>query len=136
MITLILEQRLVLLLNLLRVIRSIKITNGGSGYSQSAPPAVVVSEPFGPEGILAELSANVSAAGTVALLILLLVVETSYLPVMEIISRIFQSHFLVVVGQQQKQSLTQFYSLLIGRLNLLLILDYPPLPSMNSYLIL
>jgi hypothetical protein len=42
----------------LRVIRSIKVTNGGSGYSQSAPPAVTVSEPFGPEGILAELSAN------------------------------------------------------------------------------
>ena len=50
----------------MRVIRSIKITNGGSGYSQSAPPAVTVSEPFGPEGILAELSANVSAAGTVS----------------------------------------------------------------------
>ena len=50
----------------LRVIRSIKITNGGSGYSQTAPPAVTVSEPFGPEGILAELSANVSAAGTVS----------------------------------------------------------------------
>ena len=50
----------------LRVIRTIKITNGGSGYSQSAPPAVTVSEPFGPEGILAELSANVSAAGTVS----------------------------------------------------------------------
>ena len=50
----------------LRVIRTIKITNGGSGYSQSAPPAVSVSEPFGPEGILAELSANVSAAGTVS----------------------------------------------------------------------
>ena len=50
----------------LRVIRTIKVTNGGSGYSQSAPPAVTVSEPFGPEGILAELSANVSAAGTVS----------------------------------------------------------------------
>lgn len=50
----------------LRVIRSIKITNGGSGYSQTAPPAVTVSEPFGPEGILAELSANVSVAGTVS----------------------------------------------------------------------
>jgi len=50
----------------LRVIRSIKITNGGSGYSPSAPPAVTVSTPFGPEGILAELSANVSAAGTVS----------------------------------------------------------------------
>jgi hypothetical protein len=50
----------------LRTIRSIKVTNGGSGYSQSAPPAVTVSEPFGPEGILAELSANVSAAGTIS----------------------------------------------------------------------
>ncbi len=50
----------------LRVIRSIKITNGGSGYSPTAPPAVTVSEPFGPEGILAELSANVSVAGTVS----------------------------------------------------------------------
>jgi hypothetical protein len=50
----------------LRVLRTIKITDGGSGYSQSAPPAVTVSEPFGPEGILAELSANVSAAGTVS----------------------------------------------------------------------
>ena len=50
----------------LRVIRSIKITNGGSGYSPTAPPALTVSEPFGPEGILAELSANVSAAGTVS----------------------------------------------------------------------
>ena len=50
----------------LRVIRNIKVTNGGSGYSQSAPPSVSVSSPFGPEGILAELSANVSAAGTVS----------------------------------------------------------------------
>ena len=50
----------------LRTIRSIKVTNGGSGYSQTSPPAVTVSEPFGPEGILAELSANVSAAGTVS----------------------------------------------------------------------
>ena len=50
----------------LREIRSIKITNGGSGYSQSAPPSVIVSSPSGPEAILAELSANVSAAGTVS----------------------------------------------------------------------
>ena len=49
----------------LRTIREIKITNGGSGYNQFAPPAVTVSEPLGPEGILAELSANVSAAGTI-----------------------------------------------------------------------
>ena len=50
----------------LRTIRSIKITNGGSGYTASAPPNVTVSAPFGPEGILAELSANVSAAGTIS----------------------------------------------------------------------
>jgi len=50
----------------LRTIRSIKITNGGSGYTASAPPNITVSTPFGPEGILAELSANVSAAGTIS----------------------------------------------------------------------
>jgi len=50
----------------LRTIRSIKITNGGSGYTASAPPNIIVSTPFGPEGILAELSANVSAAGTIS----------------------------------------------------------------------
>jgi hypothetical protein len=50
----------------LRVIRSIKVTDGGSGYSAGAPPAVSVSAPLGPEGVLAELSANVSAAGTVS----------------------------------------------------------------------
>ena len=49
----------------LRTLRSITVTNGGSGYSQSAPPAVSISAPEGPEGILAELSANVSAAGTI-----------------------------------------------------------------------
>jgi hypothetical protein len=50
----------------LRTIRTINVTNGGSGYSASAPPNVTVSAPFGPEGILAELSANVSAAGTIS----------------------------------------------------------------------
>jgi hypothetical protein len=49
----------------LRTIRTIKITNGGSGYSAAAPPNITVSTPLGPEGILAELSANVSAAGTI-----------------------------------------------------------------------
>ena len=49
----------------MRTIRSIKITNGGSGYSAAAPPNVLVTAPAGPEGILAELSANVSAAGTI-----------------------------------------------------------------------
>ena len=50
----------------MRTIRSIKITNGGSGYSAAAPPNVLVTAPAGPEGILAELSANVSAAGTIS----------------------------------------------------------------------
>ena len=49
----------------MRTIRSITVTNGGSGYSDSAPPNVIVTTPQGPEGIRAELSANVSAAGTV-----------------------------------------------------------------------
>ena len=50
----------------LRTIRNIKITNGGSGYTVSNPPVVNVSAPAGPEGILAELVANVSAAGTIS----------------------------------------------------------------------
>ena len=50
----------------LRIIRSINITNGGSGYSAAAPPLVTVSQPFGPEGILAELSANISDTGSVS----------------------------------------------------------------------
>ena len=50
----------------LRTIRSINITNGGSGYSAAAPPLVTVSQPFGPEGILAELSANISDTGSVS----------------------------------------------------------------------
>ena len=50
----------------MRTIRSIKITNGGSGYSAAAPPNVLITAPAGPEGILAELSANVSAAGTIS----------------------------------------------------------------------
>ena len=49
----------------LRTIRNIVVTNGGSGYNQAAPPAVTVSTPLGPEPILAELSANVSTAGTI-----------------------------------------------------------------------
>ena len=51
----------------MRTIRSIKITNGGNPgeYSTAAPPNVLVTAPAGPEGILAELSANVSAAGTI-----------------------------------------------------------------------
>jgi len=50
----------------LRVIRSIRVTDGGSGYSAAAPPNITISEPLGPEGILAELSANVDADGTIS----------------------------------------------------------------------
>jgi len=50
----------------LRSVRSVVVTNGGSGYSQAAPPNVTISSPGGPESILAELSANVSAAGTIS----------------------------------------------------------------------
>ena len=50
----------------MKTIRSIKITNGGSGYSAASPPNVLLTAPAGPEGILAELSANVSAAGTIS----------------------------------------------------------------------
>ena len=51
----------------MRTIRSIKITNGGNAgeYSAGSPPNVLVTAPAGPEAILAELSANVSAAGTI-----------------------------------------------------------------------
>jgi hypothetical protein len=41
------------------------VFDGGSGYIQSAPPNIIVDIPQGPEGIRAELSANVSAAGTI-----------------------------------------------------------------------
>jgi len=49
----------------LRTIRSIKVTNGGSGYIAAAPPILTVSSPFGPEGILAELSPNVGTDGSI-----------------------------------------------------------------------
>ncbi len=49
----------------LQFVREIKITNTGSGYNQSAPPNVIISTPQGPESILAELEANVSAAGSI-----------------------------------------------------------------------
>ena len=48
-----------------QLVRSIKVLDGGSGYIQSAPPNIIVDIPQGPEGIRAELSANVSAAGTI-----------------------------------------------------------------------
>ena len=49
----------------LTFVRSIKVTDGGTGYSQSAPPNVTIVNPKGPEAIKAELSANVSIAGTI-----------------------------------------------------------------------
>ena len=59
----------------LQVIRSLKITNGGNpgDYSAGAPPVITVEDPgnfnlptpLGPENILPEFSANVSAAGTI-----------------------------------------------------------------------
>jgi len=49
----------------LRTIRSIKVTDGGSGYIAAAPPILTVSSPFGPEGILAELSPNVGIDGSI-----------------------------------------------------------------------
>jgi len=49
----------------LRSLSRIGILNGGSGYTPSSPPAVTISAPLGPEGITAEGSANVSAAGTI-----------------------------------------------------------------------
>ena len=49
-----------------QVVRSIKVLDGGSGYVQAAPPNITVDVPQGPEGIRAELSANVSAAGTIS----------------------------------------------------------------------
>ena len=50
---------------------SIKILNGGSGFSQVDPPDVIIRDfdgtvtPKGPQGIVAEASATVSAAGTI-----------------------------------------------------------------------
>ena len=50
---------------------SITVTNGGSGFSQSSPPNIIIRDndgniiPKGPQGIAAEASANVSAAGTI-----------------------------------------------------------------------
>ena len=50
---------------------SINVTNGGSGFSQSSPPNIIIRDndgniiPKGPQGIPAEASVNVSAAGTI-----------------------------------------------------------------------
>ena len=50
----------------LQLIRSLDVIDGGSGYNQGAPPVVTVDDPLGPESILPEFSANVSAAGTIS----------------------------------------------------------------------
>ena len=50
----------------MRTLRRVEITNGGSGYTVGAPPNVLIDTPQGPESIVAELSANVSAAGTIS----------------------------------------------------------------------
>ena len=50
----------------LQFIRSIDILDGGTGYSPGSPPNVTIPNPQGPEAILPEFSANVSAAGTIS----------------------------------------------------------------------
>ena len=49
----------------LNFIRSIEIIDGGTGYNEGAPPNVTIQSPQGPEAILPEFSANVSAAGSI-----------------------------------------------------------------------
>ena len=48
-----------------RIITGVKVTNGGSGYSNLTPPTVTVNSPLGPESIPAELSANIDEDGSV-----------------------------------------------------------------------
>jgi hypothetical protein len=47
-------------------VNSLKVTNGGSGYSQFNPPTVTIDFPPGPNGIRAEASANVDANGSIS----------------------------------------------------------------------
>jgi len=50
----------------LRRLKSIKVINGGSGFSQSTPPDITISpDPLGPEGIIAEVSATISDEGSI-----------------------------------------------------------------------
>ena len=46
-------------------VSSVTITNGGSGYDSTNPPTIVLGDPTGPNGITAELSANVDTFGKV-----------------------------------------------------------------------
>ena len=50
----------------LQRLKSIKVINGGSGFSQSTPPDITISpDPLGPEGIIAEVSATISDGGSI-----------------------------------------------------------------------
>jgi hypothetical protein len=56
----------------LQQLKSITVVNGGSGFSQAAPPDITIfdtttldSLPLGPEGIIAELSPNISDSGAI-----------------------------------------------------------------------
>ena len=50
----------------LQFIRSLDIIDGGSGYNPGSPPNVTVDAPQGPEAIIPEFSANVSAGGSIS----------------------------------------------------------------------
>jgi hypothetical protein len=45
--------------NLYYTVNTVEVTNGGSGYSDTNPPTVIIDDPTGPNGITAEASANV-----------------------------------------------------------------------------
>jgi hypothetical protein len=47
-------------------VNSIVVTNGGSGYNPDEPPLITISDPEGPGGITAEVSANVDQNGKIA----------------------------------------------------------------------
>jgi hypothetical protein len=56
----------------LQRLKSIIVVNGGSGYSQLAPPSITIydtntndDDPLGPEGIIAELSPTISDSGSI-----------------------------------------------------------------------
>jgi hypothetical protein len=46
-------------------VSSVTVTDGGSSYDEDNPPVIVLDDPTGPNGITAELSANVDATGKV-----------------------------------------------------------------------
>ena len=49
----------------MRFLSGIKVLDGGGGYNQGAPPAITVSAPLGPEGVIAEASANIDSSGKI-----------------------------------------------------------------------